>query len=221
MSGIVWYDCLDSTNFELRRRIGALDNLSVIAARYQTAGRGQGSHSWLSPAGENLTFSMLLRPGGPDEGRLPAAGALNITRLATLSIHAFLQEEGVTARIKWPNDIWVDDRKICGMLIENIVDGGVITDSIIGIGINLNQRAFDPSLPNPVSLLQLTGKEYPPEATLQRIYAQLCRHAALLDSDDGICELEREFDKYLFHLDKPRQDRLDAAIAGFEAGRQL
>ena len=219
-SDIVWYDCLDSTNSEVRRRIRELDNLSVTAARYQTAGRGQGSHVWLSPKGENLTFSMLLRFGHSGISPLPASDALHITRMATLSIHAFLEEEGVSSRIKWPNDIWVDDRKICGMLIENILDGGFVSESIVGIGINLNQKSFDPSLPNPVSLFQLSGKEYPAEATLRRIYAQLCRHAALLDSDDGRCELEREFEKYLFHLEKAGQDRLDAAIADFEAGRR-
>jgi len=220
-SSIVWYDTIDSTNLELRRHISELDNLSVIAARFQTAGRGQGTHTWLSPVGENLTFSVLLRFGADGIAPLPATEAVRITQMATLSIWEFLQEEGITARIKWPNDIWVEDRKICGMLIENILDGGNVGESIVGIGINLNQSSFDPKLPNPVSLKQLTAKTYPLEETLERIYTQICRHTDLLDTADGRCELERRFNKYLFHLEKRGQEKLSAAIADFEAGKQL
>ena len=163
---------------------------------------------------------MLLRPGRNGALPLPAADAVRITQMATLSVHSFLKEEGITARIKWPNDIWVADRKICGMLIENILEGPDVAASIIGIGLNLNQQYFDPRLPNPVSLKQLTGRSYGLESTLERIYVQLCRHAALLDSDDGRAELERMFNKYLFHLGKRNQEDLTAAIEGFEAQKQ-
>ena len=114
-----------------------LANLSVIAARFQTAGRGQGTHTWLSPKDENLTFSILIRFGEDGVPVLPATEAVRISYIATLSIRDFLLDEGIESRIKWPNDIWVEDRKICGMLIENILDGPNVGCSIIGIGINI------------------------------------------------------------------------------------
>ena len=219
-SSITWLECTDSTNSDIRRGLDVLDNLSVIAARFQTAGRGQGSHTWLSPKAENLTFSLLLRFGEGSICPLPATEAVRITQMATLSVHSFLAEEGISARIKWPNDIWVGDKKICGMLIENILDGNEVRSSIIGIGLNLNQREFDPALPNPVSLSQLTGKDYDLEDTLKRVYDNICRRVAQLSSSDGRSELENEFGKYLFHLDRSRQEVLSGAIEDFEAGKQ-
>ena len=219
-SRIKWLECTDSTNSDIRREIGSLDNLSVIAAEYQTAGRGQGSHTWLSPHAENLTFSVLLRFGPGDVSPLGANESVRITQMATLAIHSFLAQEGVTARIKWPNDIWVADKKICGMLIENILDGAEVRSSIIGIGLNLNQKTFDPALPNPVSLSLLTGREYELKPTLGRVYECICRRACQLDTSDGRSELEKEFNEYLFHLDRSSQEHLSGAIEDFEAGQQ-
>ena len=218
-SNIEWLQVTDSTNLEVRRRMESLDNLSAIAARFQTSGRGRGAHHWISPEGDNLTFSLLLRFGLNGIALLPASEALRITQMATVSVYEFLLSEGVQARIKWPNDIWVDDRKICGMLIENTLDGDKVAASIVGIGLNLNQREFDPSLPNPVSLTMLTKKKYDPEATLQALYKIICRQAALLDSADGRYELESRFKENLFYLDKDRQDRFDRAIEDFEAAQ--
>lgn len=216
---IQWLEITDSTNSDVRRSLDTLANLSVIAARFQTAGRGQGTHTWLSPKDENLTFSLLLRFGNGDIPEFPATEAVRITQVATLSVHDFLLSEGIESRIKWPNDIWVGERKICGMLIENILDGTVVRSSIVGIGINLNQDAFDPSLPNPVSLSMLTGRHYGLEETLERIYDAICRRVALLGSPDGCIELEKAFNKYLFHLEKTKQDALLEAIEGFEASK--
>lgn len=214
---IQWLETTDSTNSDVRRGLDSLANLSVIAARFQTAGRGQGTHSWISPKDENLTFSMLIRFGDGAVPEFPATEAVRITQVATLAVHDFLMSEGVESRIKWPNDIWVADRKICGMLIENILDGSVVRCSIVGIGINLNQDAFDPSLPNPVSLSMLTGRHYELKDTLERLYDAICRRVALLGSPDGYIELEKAFNKYLFHLEKTKQEALTEAIEGFEA----
>lgn len=168
---IIWYDMVDSTNSELRRRLGELDNLSIIAAKSQTQGRGQGSHCWTSADGENLTFSLLLRFDGE---RTPAREAAVINDIITPAIRGFLSEEGIESWVKLPNDIWVGDRKICGILIENILHGGFLGETIVGIGLNLNQTGWPSDLPNPVSLMELTGKEYPPEETLERIFT-LCK----------------------------------------------
>ena len=217
---IEWLDTTDSTNSELRRRLDSLDNLSVVAARFQTAGRGQGSHTWLSPEDENLTFSVLLKFGTDGLPGLPASEAVRITQMATLSIRSYLLTEHIDSRIKWPNDIWVKDRKICGMLIENILDGKEVAYSIVGIGINLNQKTFDPALPNPVSLSQLTGKNYSLPVTLEDIYKEICRRAAMFGTSDGRYELEKEFEEHLFYLEKKKQDALSEAIADFEESRQ-
>lgn len=207
---IRWLDTTDSTNSDIRRDLDGLANLSVIAARFQTAGRGQGTHTWLSPKDENLTFSILIRFGEDGVPVLPATEAVRISYIATLSIRDFLLDEGIESRIKWPNDIWVEDRKICGMLIENILDGPNVGCSIIGIGINMNQCCFDASLPNPVSLSMLTGRHYDLKASLSRLYNNICRRVAQLGVPDGYNELEMEFNKHVFHLEAEQSPLRDS-----------
>lgn len=164
--GIIWYQSLDSTNAEVRRRLPDLDNLSVIATKIQTAGRGQGDHTWTSAPGENLTFTLLRRfPKGALDVRNLAAINTYVTRVLT----EYLASHGVQSWVKPPNDIWVADRKICGILIENILDGSFVMESIIGIGLNLNQTQWPPELPNPVSLKELTGKDYSIETELETL----------------------------------------------------
>ena len=161
---IKWFDTLDSTNDEAARHLSAYDNLSVVAAREQTAGRGQRGNRWLSRPGENLTFSLVLKPR-----QLAAAGQMGLTALASVAVREYLLSEGVPARIKWPNDLYVGDRKIGGMLIENGLEGPWIRHSIIGIGLNVNQRAFPPGLLNPTSMALCTHRTFCPEEELPRL----------------------------------------------------
>ncbi len=170
-SAIIWMDSVDSTNKEVRRRLDSLDNMSVISATEQTAGRGQGDHTWHSRPGENLTFTVLLKFS--DIGVLPARDAGRINDFVTSSLLAYLASRGIQARIKLPNDIYVKDKKICGMLIENILDGPNIGKSIIGIGLDVNQTDFPEDLPNPVSMAQLTGLRYTLEEELARLLAEM------------------------------------------------
>ena len=195
---ILWLETADSTNSELRRRIAGLDNLSIIAAREQTAGRGQGTHTWFSTPGRNLTFSILYRFG--DAYALAASDAILITQVTTLAIRDYLLGHGVRARIKWPNDIWVEDRKICGILIENTLESGMVRESIVGIGLNLNETGWPPELPNPVSLRELTGREYAPDAELTALEKEIRRRFGLLASPDGRCSLQEEFGRFMFRL---------------------
>ena len=166
---IIWVENIDSTNDGLRRRLSEFDNLSILAAKSQSAGRGQGDHKWHSAPGANLTFSILLRFDNLAASRLQV-----INDYITGVLLEFLALEGVQAWVKPPNDIWVGDRKISGILIENILDGKRVAQTIAGIGLNLNQTVWPADLPNPVSLRQLTGKEYPPGQTLERI-SDLCK----------------------------------------------
>ena len=192
---IIWLDSTESTNRDLREAIPRLDNLSVIATVEQTAGRGQGTHTWHSSPGMNLTFSMLYKPLS-----LPAKEMIIITCATTLGIRDYLLSHGIEARIKWPNDIWVDDRKVCGILIENILDGACIGASIIGIGFNLNETDWPAELPNPVSLANLTGKQYDCKAELEALAQKIRRRFSLAESDGGRKELQEEFGKYAFKL---------------------
>ncbi len=138
--------------------------MTLVTADFQTAGRGQAGSSWESEAGKNLLFGLLFHPCGVEANRqfiLSQAAALAICE--TLSAHA----EHI--RIKWPNDIYWENRKICGMLIENTLAGRRIESCIIGAGININQQTFRSNAPNPVSLLQITGKEQEPTLILTGI----------------------------------------------------
>ena len=195
MENIIWYDELDSTNNEARRVLDALDNLSVIAAVGQSAGRGQGDHTWFASPGQNITATIVLKPEN-----LSAGDYLFVTRVTTLALLSYLREHGVQARIKWPNDIWVEDRMICGILIENVIDGNRMKACLIGIGLNINEEGWPENLPNPVSLRELTGKEYDVRHELQLLVGQISRHSEMLLSSDGRNYLEQEFARYVFRL---------------------
>ena len=192
---IIWLETAESTNKTLREGLETYDNLSVVAAREQTAGRGQGTHTWYSTKGKNLTFSILYNPE-----MLLTQDMILITCATTIGIRDYLLEKGVTARIKWPNDIWVGDRKICGILIENILDGKRIRHSIIGIGLNLNEKDWPSDLPNPVSLGNITGKTYDTDTELELLTKIIRRRFALIDSSDGRLKLQEEFGKNHFRL---------------------
>ena len=151
-------ESVPSTNSYVSERIPELDNLSVVTARCQSEGRGQRGNRWIAEPGENLTFSVLLK--FPPQ-RIEARQQMRLTALATVALRDCLREDyGIPAVIKWPNDLYVHDRKICGMLIENGLTGRWITHSILGIGLNVNQTEWDPSLLNPTSMRRLTGQTY-------------------------------------------------------------
>ena len=128
--------------------IDSLDNLSVVAVRCQTKGRGQRANTWETAPGQNLTFTIVLK----DLEILPSE-QIAISQITALSVVEFLEMHGIGAKIKLPNDVYVGTKKICGILIENSLRGSHITWSIIGIGINVNQTVFPSSLPNPTSIL--------------------------------------------------------------------
>ncbi len=154
---IMWFERLDSTNDEARRRICDIDNLSVVAALEQDSGRGQGDHVWLSENGKNLLFTVVLKFG---EGEFAARDIKRISDCAAESVVEFLGRRGIEAWIKLPNDVYVGGRKICGILIENSFKGEWVSYSIVGIGLNINQRNFDVNLPNPTSMALETDKAY-------------------------------------------------------------
>ena len=152
-------DETDSTNRWLKNHG---EGTMVVATDYQTAGKGCGSNAWESERGKNLTFSMLIHPDG-----IAAREQFHITEVVSVALCRTLQPYIYNkVEIKWPNDIYVGDRKLCGIPIENRLQGNVIVDCIIGIGLNVNQRVFLSDAPNPVSMYQLTGQETDREALL-------------------------------------------------------
>ena len=147
---IIWLERVDSTNDEARRHISEIDNLSVVSALEQTKGRGQHGNTWLSMPGENLTFSLIVK-----DFRIKANEQSAISQATALSLTKILGRYGIEARIKWPNDIYAGDNKLCGILIENSLKGMEIDWSIIGIGLNVNQRDFYITLPDATSIALL------------------------------------------------------------------
>ena len=162
-----------STNSLLRELVikESLAEGSVVVADFQTAGRGQIGNTWESEAGKNLMFSLVLYPTC-----IPANRQFLISQIAALSVKEALDLYADHITVKWPNDIYWKDKKICGMLIENDLSGHNLYCSIIGIGINLNQTVFRGDAPNPVSLFQIIGKEVDREEVLHRFLSIFYRY---------------------------------------------
>jgi birA, biotin-[acetyl-CoA-carboxylase] ligase region len=154
----------DSTNRWLQNQANHPRDSVVVWTDYQTAGRGCGTNTWESEHGKNLLFSMLIHPTA-----IPASRQFLISMAISVSIAKVISRYVNNVTIKWPNDIYVGDRKICGILIENRLQGNSIKDSIIGVGLNVNQLRFVSDAPNPVSLANLTGRLFDTEALLHEL----------------------------------------------------
>ena len=152
----------DSTNSWLREQGGEED--MVAWTDYQTAGRGCGTNQWESERGKNLLFSILIHPV-----EVRPSEQFRISMAISLAIVSALSDYADGWSIKWPNDIYWHNQKICGILIENRLSYGVIKDCIIGVGLNVNQREFQSDAPNPVSLRQVLGHDVEREELLYKI----------------------------------------------------
>lgn len=128
---------------------------TTVTAEYQSAGKGQRGNSWESEAGKNLLFSFVLYPTF-----LEARHQFLLSQIVSLAIKETLSRWSTDITIKWPNDIYWREKKICGMLIENDLAGSHIGRCICGVGLNVNQTSFRSDAPNPVSLRQITGEEH-------------------------------------------------------------
>ena len=127
---------------------------TVVITNHQTAGRGQRGNTWHAEPGQNLTFSLILRPTF-----LPVKDQFYLTVVITLGIYDFFKAKTLElVQIKWPNDILANEKKICGILIENQVQNRVITSSIVGIGLNVRQDNF--AVSSATSLKKITGNNY-------------------------------------------------------------
>lgn len=156
------------------------DCLRAIA---QSAGRGQRGNSWESAPGQNLTFSLMLRPQ-----HIPAARAFTVSMAVAVAIADTLAGEMILpVQVKWPNDIYVGDRKICGILIENSLCGARIDSCVAGIGINVNQTRFVSDAPNPTSMALETGRSFVLESVLSKVIDSILQCVGDIDTPTSDC----------------------------------
>jgi BirA family biotin operon repressor/biotin-[acetyl-CoA-carboxylase] ligase len=162
---------VDSTNSFLKNILSnskPVPEGTVIMAEDQFAGRGQRENTWYAEPGKNLTFSILLNPLFVD-----VANQFDVTRMASMGVYDALEPLlNKDLKIKWPNDIYYKDKKLGGMLIENILAGSSIKHSVIGIGLNVNQENFPATAGNATSLKQILQKDY----DLKLLLSEICSH---------------------------------------------
>lgn len=164
----------------------------VIQTDFQTAGKGQAGNSWESEAGKNLLFSMVLYPHhiAPDQQFV-------ISQIVSLGIKKALDEYTGGITVKWPNDIYWNDKKLAGILIENSLQGNRIKSVVIGIGLNVNQKEFVSNAPNPASLRQIVGRRINRKLLLARI----CRNILELYAGLDIKKIRATYAESLYRKD--------------------
>lgn len=177
---------------------------TLVIANCQEQGRGQRGTSWNSESGKNLTLSVLLKPVF-----LPPHGQFGLSKAISLAVADFIRHcldghnAGEAVKIKWPNDIYIADKKVAGMLIENSVSGSSVENSVVGIGINVNQEKFPEPLPNPVSLKLITGKEFNLDDCLEQLCFYIERRYLQLKSNAR--ETDNAYLTNLYRYNSPGQ----------------
>ncbi|MFZ4550068.1 MAG: biotin--[acetyl-CoA-carboxylase] ligase [Bacteroidales bacterium] len=166
----------------------------VVITNHQTDGKGLEANSWESEAGKNLTFSIILYPD------FAAEQQFILNKAISLGIYEFLQKEihDVKVSVKWPNDIYLDNKKVCGILVQNSLIGNRFDYTIVGIGLNVNQTHFLSDAPNPVSMKMINEKEYNLEELLNKLLDRiLLRYYQVKTAPKKI---EKDYQKALFRV---------------------
>ncbi|MBN2807214.1 MAG: biotin--[acetyl-CoA-carboxylase] ligase [Prolixibacteraceae bacterium] len=193
---IIKFDRVDSTNNYATAHL-AKDQWkegTVVVSKEQTHGRGQINNRWESEPGKNILMSIFLQPSF-----LPVSRQFMISKLITLGITAVLDELINDVFIKWPNDVYVENRKIAGILIENAIMGSTLAQSVAGIGLNVNQQTFSETLPNPVSLFNVLNVETPAEALLIRLLNSINRYYEMLRAG-SFAAIDWAYEKKLYRF---------------------
>ncbi|MBN2519277.1 MAG: biotin--[acetyl-CoA-carboxylase] ligase [Bacteroidales bacterium] len=181
LNNLIHLESIDSTNNYANKLVKEkeIQEGTIIWANHQISGRGHGSNYWESEPGKNLTFSIIYHPDF-----LHIDDHFYISRFISLGLTDFLEKEIENVSIKWPNDIFVENKKIAGILIENTIIKDKITTSIIGIGLNVNQNKFTSDAPNPVSLSQIMNKEYDLNKLLESVIHYIDKRYLELKSNE-------------------------------------
>lgn len=169
----------------------------VIITDHQTKGKGTDTNTWESEKGKNLTFSLILYP------KFAADQQFILNKAISLGIYDFLVAElpGKKISIKWPNDIYISDKKACGILILNSVMGNKMDYVVSGIGLNVNQTHFISDAPNPVSMKITTGKEYNLDEILHKLLQSIFNRYAQVKPETSK-RIENEYQKALYRLNE-------------------
>ena len=188
------------------KKVGLTDKstgkVQLVTTDYQTRGHGQVNTVWESARGENLLFSFLFRPE-----HITAGEQFFLSEIASLAVAHTLDAYTEGISVKWPNDVYHHDRKICGMLLRHTLSGAQISATLVGIGLNLNQKQFVGDAPNPVSLRQIIGHPVDREEVLCRFahhFDRLLRAVTHPDPDERLAQrqrLHREYLRRLYHRD--------------------
>ena len=170
----------------------AVEEFTCVYADFQTSGRGQRGNSWESEAGENILFSFVVYPVF-----LEIRYQFLLSEITALALYDTLSSYTADLFIKWPNDIYWNNSKLCGTLIENDLTGAHINRSISGTGINLNQTLFKSNAPNPISLRQITGLTYSRENILRQFMSHVVSYYELLREGKAE-EISAKYNKHLY-----------------------
>lgn len=191
-SKIIYLDRVSSTNaFVLKgMKEHSFTEGCLVVAHDQYAGRGMDVNTWESEPGKNLTLSIVLYPGF-----LPLENQFMLNKVTSLGLYDFANQlpVGDPVKIKWPNDLYIGDRKAAGILINNMILGSSIISTVVGIGFNINQEVFFSGAPNPVSLKNVTGMEF----SLNRCLTDLCHYLDKRYRDLRLGDFKRLNDDYL------------------------
>lgn len=214
---LIKLNAIDSTNSYLRELSAnkALEDYTVVMAKHQTKGRGQMGTNWQTQVGKNLTMSVFK-----DVSWLGVNNHFFISIAVSLALAKTLNDFMVlNIKIKWPNDILSDNKKIGGILIENIVKNNQLKASIIGVGLNVNQTIFK-NLPQASSIQNITGRNFSLEEILSNILKNLVYYFEKLQFHHEFEILKNEYDDLLFRIHKPStfKDRNGKLIAGYIHG---
>ncbi|MUU79494.1 biotin--[acetyl-CoA-carboxylase] ligase [Winogradskyella endarachnes] len=196
---IIKLNAIDSTNSYLKDLVSAATqkDYTVVVAETQTKGRGQMGSQWQTECGKNLTASVFKRILS---GKI--SDQFYISMVVALSIYKALRAfEIPKLSIKWPNDILSANTKLCGVLIENVIKSNHLQGSIIGFGLNVNQKTFT-NLPQASSMQLVTGNTYNKDEVLSEILTQLERYFNLFELN-YFDEIKSEYESLLFRKDKP------------------
>ena len=216
---VLEYEELDSTNNQAEK-LGwnVLEDKMVVVTHRQTRGRGQVGNHWESEPGKNISMTVVLRPE-----ELSAVEQFAVSMVIALGACDFISRYTEGCTVKWPNDIYVGDKKISGILIEHVIMGPYVGGSLCGIGVNINQVCFLSDAPNPVSLFQLIGKEIPVERALEELLECIGkRYERVYD----YAALERDFLQVLYRRSgvfdwEDENGRFKASVTGVNEYGQL
>ena len=198
-------DATDSTNSFLRELIreGSPESWTVVSAQRQTQGRGQQGSYWFSDESKNLTFSILIKDLG-----IRAKDQFLLNCAVSNGIFEALKAYGVPRiKVKWPNDIMSGSSKMAGKLIENSLMQDLISHSIVGIGLNVNQENFPEELPSAVSLFQLIGNTFDLDQVLSALVSSIQKEVKLITEGRGGV-LRSKYEDVLFKRNIPHMFRL-------------